>query len=433
MRPPMNCTQPGSVLRHLVCATSLFAAALALASCGSEGTAKHEVYFVGYVHDGATGKRLTAADLTGISVKYGKRVINTKVEEDGRFLTTEALPTWQDYSVYVGAEGYRPFVSSNPGIDVPKAVQMTDGVSTHGTVQTFEVVVRLFPLDLQASKVTLTIEKSDALVRTPPPERAAGTLRLTPVSASLVEQSSPTGTRVWFNNQDLLTQTVTKAFTGGVAEIAAGELVYGVTYQIAIFDIDGYQPFNALTSQSGLLSAGAVTSLFLTVQPHANAPLRVLGTTADACVPPVPSANAYGASITITFSEAIEAAGPTFAEDIDNGVSITTAATTSVCPLNTSTDATKQERGTKASIEGRVLTLSFNPVVGLATITSFGTTCVAPAAFNAVVYAMANVFVQPKGDPVRKASVGTLLSQAGLSTTVSSGVSCPGRPPTTTF
>ena len=429
----MNCTRPVGVVRHILCAAVLSAFAFAFTSCGDEGTAKHEVYFVGYVHDGATGKRLAASDLTGISIKYGKKVINTKIEEDGRFVTTEPLPTWQDYAVYVGASGYRPFVSSNQGIDVPKSVQMTDGVSTHGTVQTFEFVVRLFPLELQTSKVTLTIEKSDALVRMPPPARAAGTLRLTPVSGSLVEQSSPAGSRVWFNNQDLLTQTVTKAFTDGVAEIAAGDLVYGVSYQIAIFDVDGYQPFGGVNTQSGFLSAGAVTSMFLTLQPDANAPLRVLGTNADACLPPLPSANAYGAQIAITFSEGIEGAGPSFAEDIDNGVSISTASTASVCPLNLSTDPTKQERGTKATIDGRVLTLSFNPVVGLATITTFGTTCVAPTAFNAVVYALANVFVQPKGDPVRKVSVGTLLTQAGLSTSIGSSVSCPGRPPTTTF
>jgi len=419
------------------------AALTTAASCGSsssgggDSVAKHQVYLVGYVYDGATGQRLAAAAITAMSVQYRDQVVHVKIEDDGRFVTTDPLPVWQDYSVYVAATGYRPFVSNNAGFDIPKALQMTEGASSKGTVQTFEYALRLFPAALQASKVTLTIEKADALVSNPPPARAAGTLRLTPASTPAVQQGPLTTDREWTNDEDLLTQTVTQAFTDGSATIPDGALIYGVSYQVAIFGVDGYQPFSGGSTTSGYLTAGAVTSLSLSLQPDLKAPLRILGTDADKCTTPTPTMNAYGATIDITFSEPIEPAGPTFAEDIDNGVSIiagTSSTTTSVCPLNSSVDPTKQERGTKATISGKVLTLSFNPTVGLATITPYGTTCAIPTSLTSVVYALSNVFVQPVGDPVRKASVGSLLSQtATYPATGTSSASCPFHATTSAF
>lgn len=429
----MTNTPGGRIPSCLVLAAATLMTALSCGGNDSSSAAQHQVYLVGYVYDGASGQQLGPADITGMSIKYRDQIVHVKIEDDGRFVTTDPLPVWQDYSVYVGAAGYRPFVSNNPGFDIPKALQMTEGAATKGTVQTFQYAIRLFPTALQAPKVTITIEKADALVTTPPPARAAGTIRLTPVSSSVVQQSPLTTDREWANDEDLLTQTLTQAFTGGSATIPDGTLVYGVNYQVAIFDVDGYQPFSAatLTPSSSVLTAGAVTSLSITLQPDVKAPLRVLGTDAASCTPPAPTLNAYGATVDITFSEPIEPAGPTFAEDIDNGVSITasTSTTTStICPLNTSLDPTKQERGTKAAISGQVLTLSFNPTVGLATITSYGTICAAPTSISAVTYNLANVYVQPVGDPARKANLGTLLSQTAVyPVTPSTSVSCPSH------
>ncbi|HVY39773.1 MAG TPA: hypothetical protein VHM31_17660 [Polyangia bacterium] len=427
---------PGCSIWTLAVVALMTAPSCGSSSGGGDSVAKHQVYLVGYVYDGATGQRLPSASITAMSVQYRDQVVHVKIEDDGRFVSTDPLPVWQDYSVYVAATGYRPFVSNNPGFDIPKALQMTEGASSKGTVQTFEYALRLFPAALQASKVTLTIEKADALVSNPPPARAAGTLRLTPVSSPAVQQGPLTTDREWANDEDLLTQTVSQAFTDGSATIPDGALIYGVSYQVAIFGVDGYQPFpGGSTTTGGVLTAGAVTSLSLTLQPDLKAPLRILGTDADKCTPPAPGMNAYAATIDITFSEPIEPAGPTFAEDVDNGVSITAPTTsTSTCPLNTSVDPTKQERGTKATIAGKVLTLSFNPTVGLATMTTYGTTCTIPTSLTAVVYSLSNVFVQPVGDPVRKASVGSLLAQtATYPATGTTSASCPSRTTTSTF
>ena len=409
-----------------------------LCGCSKDEASGHSVYFVGYIYDGASGKRLGPQDIAGISIKYRDQTIHTHVEDDGRFVTTEPLPTWQDYTVYVGAAGYRPFVSNNPGFDVPKSLAMTEGATSRATIQTFHFDAYLFPLDLQTPKVTISIEKSDATITVPPPERAQGTIRLRPQSASSIEQDRPMVDARWTNDEDLLNQTITKSFTGGTIEIAAGELVYGVTYGVAVYDVEGYQPLVGSTSpffSTIALVAGATTSLSVTVQVNAKAPLRVLGTNADSCIPPSPTVDAYGATIDITFSEEVEAGGPTFAEDVDAGVSFTTASSSTsyyYCPLNVSTDASKQERGTRATFNGNVLTLSFNPVVGLTTITPSGIACTTPPAFTAIIYGgLSNIYVRPKGDPVRRQSLSTMISaltpfMPGVS---SSGISCPPRAP----
>jgi hypothetical protein len=423
-----------SQLSLLVALTSLSAA-----SCSSSPTpATHDVYFVGYVYDGATGQRLAAKDVMSVSIKYRDQVIHTNIEDDGRFVSTDPLPTWQDYTVAVTATGYRPFESDNAGIDVPKSLQMTDGVATLGTQQTFHFDVRLFPTSLMAPAVTVTIQKSDALVAVPPPGPASGTLRLQPVSSSVLEAGDPSAVPVWPNDDDLLNQTVTLPFTGGTATIAAGTLVYGVTYAMTIFDVDGYQPFTGQGSQA-VLTAGSLTSLAVTIQVDTKAPLRILQTDAGKCVPPLPTDTKPGGDVDITFSEDIEASDATLAEAIDDGVSISVSNPTSLyCPLSVSTDPTKQERGTSATITGNMLTLAFNPSVGLATMTTFGTTCTPPPAFAAIVYGnLANVFVQPKGDPVRKRSLTAMLAELPASTTfpgaTSSSLSCPAQPSLSSF
>jgi hypothetical protein len=408
---------------------------LALGSCAADSnTDKHNVYFVGYVYNGATGQRLAPGQITGISIKYRDQLIHTKLDADGRFVSQEPLPTWQDYSVYIGAPGFRPFVSDNPGIDVPKSLSMTDGLAGTITTQTFHIDASLFPVDLKTPKLTINIEKSDAAITMPAPARASGTIRLRPQSLSLLDRGATDLSGIvvqprWPNDEDLLNQTVSMPFSDGTVQIAPGALVYGVAYEVAVFDVEGYQP--VVRSGQSALSAGSVSSLSVTLTADLKEPLRILSTTAQTCLPPLVSSTDFGAAIDVTFSEDIEAAGPTLAEDIDNGLSITTVAGSSfsTCSLNVSVDPSKQERGTRSTINGKVLTLAFNPSIGIATTGSSGLPCTAPTGLTSVTYgSLANIFVQPKSDPVRKRSIQSLLQElpAGSSFGVSS-LSCPGR------
>lgn len=429
----------------LVCAAVLGASA----SCGpaDKNTDDHKVYFVGYVYDGATGARLNAGKLTAISLKYRDKVVNTKIEPDGRFVSLDPLPTWQDYSVFIGAQGYRAFVSNNPGIDVPRALSMTDALAGAATVQTFHYDAYLFPTTLKTAKVVFTIEKSDAATEMPTPPRAAGTLRLRPLGSSLLdrgtqsvndgsESTSTTIVRRWSNDEDRQNNTLTKPFMEGRVEIAEGELAYGVAYEIAVFDVKGYQPVVVGVSsqqdgsaQSRTFVAGSVTSRSVTLQKELKDQLRILATNADTCMPPAGSSMAFGAEIRMTFSEEIEFVSPTAAEDIDNGVSITPpgqGASSTYCGLKMSTDPTRQERGTRATIEGNVLALAFNPSVGISPTSQYGSACMVPPALTAVTYGnLGNVQLRPKGDLTRKRALGQMVAElASGSSFGNAGISC---------
>jgi hypothetical protein len=420
--------------------TALFLGALATlagASCSDNATSadEHKVFFVGYVYDGATGARLDATKVQGISIKYRDKVVRTKLETDGRFVTLDPLPTRQDYAVYIGATGYRPFVSNNEGFDVPRSLSMTDGLAGAATEQTFHFDAYLFPTAVKSPKVVISVEQSDAATAMPTPPRASGTMRLRPLSSSLLERASlgevPTGTivRRWSNDEDLLAQTLTRPFTEGRVEFNEGELSYGVLYEIAVFDVKGYQPIVLGTQSQQPFVAGSVTSRSVTLQKEQKDPLRVLATNTDTCTPPAGNAMTYGAEIRITFNEEIEFVSPTAPEDIDNGVAVYPSNQTSstYCPLKMSTETTRQERGTRATIEGRVLVLAFNPSIGFSPTSSFGSPCMIPSALTQVTYGnLANVQLRPKGDANRRRSLGTMLGELPGNNTgsPSSAISC---------
>lgn len=69
-----------------------------LTSCGNGAPAAgdNKVFFVGYLYDGATGMRLPKTAITSVSIEYRATTVTAKIEDDGRFITDEPLPTWQD-------------------------------------------------------------------------------------------------------------------------------------------------------------------------------------------------------------------------------------------------------------------------------------------------------------------------------------------------
>ncbi|MDX2021268.1 MAG: hypothetical protein SF187_13590 [Deltaproteobacteria bacterium] len=403
--------------------------AITLAGCNSETPSgdDHKVFFAGYVYDGASGARLTKAQLTGVSIKYREKVIVADIEADGRFLTKTPLPTWQDYSVYIAAAGFRPFVSQNPGIDVPASVAMTDGLVAGSTTQTFVMEARLFPVALKAPKVTLTIDQADFASLPPGTPRVAGQVRFAPRSLSFLEASPSTSsssvrTRRWLNDEDLNNQSITKPFVDGLLEVAEGELVYGVSYEVTVFNVPGYQA----KAFPDLLIAGQVASRTFVLSKEQKDPLRILATNVDTCLPPAGNSTEFGAAIFLDFNEPIEFVSATAAEDIDNGITVgptgplTYPQTGSYCSLRPSASSTVQERGSKATIAASRLTLSFNPSIGLATGTiSFP--CMPPANLSFVAYGnLQNVSVRPIGDNTRKRTLSELFaafaSASGFST-----------------
>src|SRR4051812_23316970 len=136
-------------------------ALLAGLGCGGDSGGEHKVYFVGDVYDGASGARLSKSSLTSVQVLYGGQKIKVDIEEDGRFLSRDPLPTWRDYTVKIEANGFRSFASYNPGVDVPASVAMTDGVAQSSTTQTLDFAAYLFPVSIKSPALTLTVVVPD--------------------------------------------------------------------------------------------------------------------------------------------------------------------------------------------------------------------------------------------------------------------------------
>jgi len=415
-------------------------AALMGVACGSKssGGGDNQVFFVGYVYDGASGAQLTKATIADASIAYGDTQVKVDILDDGRIVSRDPMPTWRDYTVVIDANGYRSFVSYNTGIDVPVSLAMTAGVAQASTVQTLDFAAFLFPVTLKSPPMKLTVTALGA-GGLPTTSMIDGTLRLRPQGLSNIQIGS-TGlvntpvSRVWANDQDLLTQTIEKSFTDGSVNFTEGELVYGVSYEVAIYGVTGQQPLVA-SGQNGIV-AGAVTSRTFTLTAETQDPLAIVQNDATNCTPPLPSDTTYGGKITLTFNTPIEVVGTTYREDFDNALMIfeptpptpTAPPYTTVyyCPLKSSLgDPTQQERGSKVEVSGAALIFSFNPSIGLATTYPGTTACTLPPSFTSINYAGANTLViQPVGDPLRKQTLSNLLFGSPF---VSSTVTCPMR------
>jgi len=399
------------------------------AGCGTDDApaGDHKVYFVGYVYDGTSGARLAKSSLTSVQILYGDKAIKVDIEDDGRFLSRDALPTWRDYTVKIEANGFRSFVSYNPGIDVPASVAMTAGVAQAATTQTLDFTAYLFPVSLKSPALALTVMVPDATTSIPTSSMVGGTIRLRPQSLSALQISTTMATptsRIWINDEDLLTQTVTKTFTDGMVAIDQGELVYGVAYEVAIFDVADHQPLVA-TGTSGII-AGQVTSKTFTLVREQRDALTIVANDAMTCVSPAGTDTTYTARVTLTFNADVEVFGTTYREDFDNALSISAplmTGTTYNCPLKpTGADVTQQERGSRVEVSGRTLVFSFNPSIGLATTYS-GIACVPPPVITTVNYSGASsLLVQPVGDPARRRGLSQMLIEKGMSS-----VTCPMR------
>jgi len=111
--------------------------------------------------------------------------------------------------------------------------------------------------------------------------------------------------------------------------------------------------------------------------------------------------------VTLTFNESVEDGTLTSgggAEQLDNGLSITDTLFTSALAVNAS--STMQERGVTMTIADNVVTIAWNPNLGLATKG-------AGDAIRTVTYSstsLSQTFLQPVGHPELRTSLATLLN-----------------------
>lgn len=322
---------------------------------------QHTVTFVGSVFDGAAGMRLS--DYT-IDVAAGAEVIGGTLGADGRF-TVGPISAWDDYTVTIGNAAYRTFVSHNANVGLPPELAQSDDIADISTSQTLYFDAFLFPSDLEAPAVAFTIQTGL------PGEMVDGKLRLLPISPSVLSDSpieTPAGVpgQVWSNDEDLQGQTVTRDFAGGQLALNAGELIYGVTYQVDIFDVPGFQP---LTSN---YTAGIETNKSFTITEEIAEPLVVLSSTIASCAAPSSPNATSAAVVTIEFNHPVEFQDTGFPggalEAFDEGISVNSDNTNMDMVFNTlqpDDSNSVQERGITVALMGNTMNISWNPSVGL--------------------------------------------------------------------
>jgi len=330
-------------------------------SSQADGGVQHTVGFVGYVYDGALGSRLTSYTIEAMT---RDAIIEGTVSEDGRYLVGD-ISVWDDFTIVITASGYRSFVSHNAQVGVPPELDGSDDIGDLYTSQTLHYDAYLFPTDLEAPEATLTV--TTPVVG----EVVSGKMRLRPTTRSeladeLAETPAGVPGQVWENDEDLQADAVTKNFTTGSVTISEGELVYGVSYQVSIYDVDGYQPFQ------GVLLAGQEVEKTFELTPVAYEPLEVLSDDIADCTPPSSPYESSAAEVTITFNYEVEC-GEGYddgcEEALDDSLAISSPnddGDEDVNELRADLSPSQQERATSISFDGEAIALSWDPSAGLA-------------------------------------------------------------------
>jgi hypothetical protein len=372
--------------------------ALGAGGCGGDPEAKgqHEIWFMGSVYDGASGAVLTGYEITLV---YAQHRVRGTVDAAGRYVVGP-LPAWNDYGIEIGAAYYRAFSSYNAGISPPPPpVSGTGSASTAdvyqaNTTQTKNFDAYLFPDSLTAPTTTISIVQSG-----PMPMPASGSIRLQPSSQPSIQgQSSGVPAQIWTNDQDILAAVITESFSGGNFSLDAGRLVYGVTYQITIFNVEGFQP------GMGTIRGGLEVGASITIAPQGVSPVQIIANNASSCMINAMPTDTTAAQITLTFNQPVEDGTTTAGgggEILDNGLVIQS---TLGSTLATNTSSAVQERGASYTISDNTLTLSWNPAIGLATKVSGDLITVLQYS------GLSSIYVQPIGRPTQRAALSTLLN-----------------------
>ncbi len=391
----------------------VLAALVALAGCGGDEDkgGNHQIWFMGAVFNGATGERVTDYH---IRLVYGGHEVAGTVDENGRY-DLGPLPAWNDYGVVITATGFRAFSSYNAFIAPPSPPTPAGGagatavvnadVYRANTTQTKDFDAYVFPDDLQAPAVSITVLES-GLNAMP----AAGSIRLQPTSQPSIQSAqSEVAGQVWANDEDILAAVINDSFTGGSYQVAASTLLYGVSYGVQIYGVDGYQPGMAT------FQAGFQNGLTLNLMPQTVSPLQRISTMPMTCAVARAASSGATAMMVFTFNQPIEdgtmAIGTVSgAEVLDDGIAVQT---TNFIGLAADASPTASEHGSTFTIpaNGSTLTISWNPSVGLASQ-------VANDMIVSMYYSgLSSIYLQPKGHPELRTLLSTLLGSAQISCT----------------
>ncbi len=265
----------------VIAAALTFTSTLTACSDGHEG-GDHTVDFVGFVYDGASRERLTNYTMRA---EVGSDTEKADIDEETGRYVLKGISAYADYSIIIEAEGYRPFASHNSMIGVPRDLsgEAGEGILEKDLTQTLFIDSFLFPTAISPAQVEIEVVLTDS------GEDASGTMRLRATNGSFLisgrypssdpyyeedfprfpgEVTAPTGVpeQVWTNDNDLQAEVITEQFSGGEVTISGDQLVYGTSYDIDVYDVEGYQPGSAS------VLAGLETTAKVALSPIPKAP-----------------------------------------------------------------------------------------------------------------------------------------------------------------
>ena len=217
------------------------------------------------------------------------------------------------------------------------------------------------------------------------------------------DQAAGVTGQVWSNDQDILAGVVNSDFSNGTITIDPGTLVYGVTYQVTVYNVEGYQPGTTT------VRAGLQDSVIVNVTTSAS-PLVLVSSTATACKPYGTSTTVQAtAQVTFTFNTSMIEDATTSAgkgpEVLDNGL---TLATMMGATLKSSASTAVQERGSQFLLNGSTLTIQFNPVAGINT--QYANDTITYVLYNN----LSSIMLQPTGHPELVKSLSTLTGMSSI-------------------
>lgn len=303
-------------------------------------------YFTGRIYNGVTLERVMSYEM---KLEYFDRVLTAKVDGDGRFIVGPVLPN-ADYTVIVKADGYRSFLSHNSKFSVSGS-----GLSS------WYYDAFLYPSSVEAPAVQARFTLDDDT------KLPSGTVRFAPSTASsLVDQPAGVAGQVWVNSEDLQQRALVKSFTDGKVEIAKGELVLGVTYDVTVYGAGSYQ------IDGGSYTAGEDGNPLFTLSHLTEEAIKIVAMTSEA------AALSPSGTVEIRFNQDIQAwpqmdqqrvllalnRGVSInSPDKDNDTEVNTLAAENADPTMTPANF----RGVSWEISGNRLTLKWDREKGLST------------------------------------------------------------------
>ncbi|WP_157370443.1 hypothetical protein [Vulgatibacter incomptus] len=376
---------------------ALLGACLFATACGKDKetilvqeqqTADQVYYFSGHIYDGLTGQRLTGYSL---DLQFRDKKLSAQVDAEGRYFVGP-LPYFQDYTVRVKADGYRSFLSHNAGITLDWNHE-SFLVHEHAPEKGFYYNAFLYPDDLVAPATQVFVTTWDT------EKRPSGTVRFTPTNVpAMLDYLPAVNGQIWNNADDLQLRTVTKTVTDGVATIEAGELGFGVHYDVMVYGAAGYAPGIA-----GFL-AGIDDYVTVVLDPLDAAGLELVYNSITTGIP------APNGEIVLAFNQPIEFdplhTAAEYAKYVDDTLSIDSWDENGNGKWNELKNAS---RGTAVQIKGNLLILRWNPQEALATVDDND------PIYSVTYGALDSVLVRPAGGKYwERASIGMLVGTTSL-------------------